>query len=372
MAKSLLFDLIVGARPNFVKVAPIFHAKRDYSFNSFRLRLVHTGQHYDYEMSKAFFDDLEIPEPDVYLEVGSGSHGFQMGKIMIEYEKLLLEDPPDLVIVFGDVNSTIATAMVATKLRLPVAHVEAGLRSFDWSMPEEINRILTDRISRYLFTTEKSGNENLLREGIEKERIHFVGNLMIDSLKMALPNTEKTGILKKLGLREGDFALLTLHRPSNVDRPENLREIVLAVKEVSRNLPVVFPVHPRTKKRLKEFGLYESLDSGIVKVEPLPYTSFLALEKNASFVLTDSGGIQEETTYLGVPCLTLRPNTERPVTVEMGTNRVIGNSREKVVKESLRILGGDRKKGKIPPLWDGKASIRILDILSKYPPEGKG
>lgn len=367
MAHPLRIDLIVGARPNFVKVAPIFQALRKFAKKTFHVRLVHTGQHYDYVMSKSFFEDLKIPSPDIYLGVGSGPHGYQTGKIMIEYEKVLLESPPDLVVVFGDVNSTVAAALVATKMGIPVAHVEAGLRSFDWSMPEEINRVLTDRISAYLFTTEESAVRNLESEGIPNSKIHPVGNIIIDTLLVALPYTEKSDILERLNIKKGDYAVLTLHRPYNVDSQKRLKEILDAIQKVSQKIPIVFPVHPRTSKRMKEFGLH--LNSEIIEVEPLSYLSFLTLERFASFVLTDSGGIQEESTFLGIPCLTLRKNTERPVTVELGSNVVVGSKGDDILRESLKILNGKKKDGKIPPLWDGKTAERILEVFLKFPPK---
>lgn len=354
---------VVGARPNFMKIAPLMEAfaKRP----GIEARLLHTGQHYDAAMSKLFFEDLGIPRPDIYLGVGSGGHGAQTGKIMIEFERVVLEEKPDLVLVVGDVNSTIACSLVAVKLGVQVAHVEAGLRSFDPGMPEEINRILTDRISEYLFVTEKSGEENLLREGIAPGKIHFVGNVMIDTLRKHLAQAEASNVLTELQLEAQDFVVLTLHRPSNVDQKGQLTGIVDALEAVQQDIKIVFPVHPRCAHRLAEFGLRPRLDAlpGVVLSQPRGYLDFLKLLSAARFVLTDSGGIQEETTVLGIPCLTLRENTERPVTVTQGSNRIIGSRPDAIVAESEKILSGDHITARIPDLWDGKAAERIADIL---------
>ncbi len=354
---------IVGARPNFMKIAPIISEMNKHA--EFELKLLHTGQHYDDEMSKFFFEDLQIPEPDIYLGVGSGNHGEQTGKIMIEFEKVLIAERSDLVLVVGDVNSTIACGLVAVKLGVKFAHVEAGLRSFDRTMPEEINRLLTDQIADFLFITEKNAEENLLKEGLRRDKIHFVGNVMIDSLLGNLERAQNSKILSDLNLQSQEFALLTLHRPSNVDAKENFLEILNALQEIQKEIVLVFPIHPRSKKRLNEFGLNEHLKKmpNFLVQAPLGYLDFLKLMSEARFVLTDSGGIQEETTVLGIPCLTLRENTERPVTVSQGTNEVIGIDAERLVAESKKILNGTFKKGKRPDLWDGKAAERIVDVL---------
>lgn len=357
---------VVGARPNFMKIAPIQRQMELYN-SQFEPILVHTGQHYDERMSKLFFEDLNLPQPDVYLGVGSGTHAEQTAKIMIEFEKVCLELKPDLVLVVGDVNSTAACSMVASKLWIPIAHVEAGLRSFDRRMPEEINRLITDTLSHYLFTTEQSGMDNLLREGIDPSRIHFVGNIMIDSLIHFLEKARKSSVLDELKLTAGEFALVTLHRPSNVDNPENLRKILTAFEHIQKKIPIVFPVHPRTEKNIKNFGLEERVKSlkNLKLIPPVGYLDFLQLEQSCKFVLTDSGGIQEETTYLGIPCLTLRENTERPVTQKLGTNEIVGNDTEKIINNSEKILAGEWKNGQIPPLWDGKTAERIVKILSE-------
>jgi UDP-N-acetylglucosamine 2-epimerase (non-hydrolysing) len=354
---------VVGARPNFMKIAPIMRemARRP---EEFRQILVHTGQHYDEAMSKVFFQDLELPEPDVYLGVGSGSHAQQTARIMLAFEPVLLEYKPDWVIVPGDVNSTVACALTAAKLGINVAHVEAGLRSFDRTMPEEYNRVLTDHVSDLLFTTEAGANENLRQEGIPRETVRFVGNVMIDTLIQLLPKARREG-LRTEGFTNGSYALVTLHRPSNVDDAGMLGSILDALTAISNDLPVIFPMHPRTRQRISDFGLTVSSDGALRLIDPLGYLEFLALESTAQVIITDSGGIQEETTYLGVPCLTIRENTERPVTVETGTNIIVGQSMTRLREEVAKILDGNPKHGKIPPLWDGKASERIADILSK-------
>ncbi len=355
---------IVGARPNFMKIAPIHRSMKQYP-NDFEPVLVHTGQHYDKQMSKVFFDDLELPEPDIYLGVGSGSHAVQTAKIMIEFEKICQEMKPDLVLVVGDVNSTVACSLVASKLEIPVAHVEAGLRSLDRSMPEEINRIVTDALSEYLFTTEKSGTENLLKEGIDPHKIHFVGNVMIDSLIYYLQKNDGAPLLKEFHLQPKEYALVTLHRPSNVDNPENFLKIISAFEQLSSRLPIIFPIHPRTEKNIKDFGLEKRLASlpNLQLIAPVGYLDFMQLMRHCKFVMTDSGGIQEETTYLGIPCMTLRENTERPVTVSEGTNEIVGTDTEKIVQLTWQLLDGKWKKGRIPELWDGNAADRIVEIL---------
>jgi len=343
-----------------MKAAPVLRALNSAGFSQ---SVVHTGQHYDANMSDVFFRELDIPEPDVNLAVGSGSHAQQTARIMTGFESVVRERNPDLVMVYGDVNSTVAAALVCAKLQIPVAHVEAGLRSNDRSMPEEINRLLTDQLADLLFTPSVDGNRNLEREGIPPERIHLVGNVMIDTLVRLLPRALER---KKIAF-PARYALVTLHRPSNVDDPEVLRQILSSMLSVSKNnnddLAVVFPVHPRTRQRMAEFGI---ASDGLHICDPLSYLEFLALQAGATVVLTDSGGIQEETTFLGVPCLTLRANTERPVTVEIGTNVLIGNDPKNLRTELARILDGRHKKGAIPALWDGHAGERIARVVQEY------
>jgi len=345
---------IVGARPNFMKVAPVLSALQ--ARDNVAQTLVHTGQHYDVNMSDVFFQQLGIPAPDVNLAVGSGSHAEQTAEIMIRLERVVLDRQPDIVLVYGDVNSTVATVLVCAKLGVKVGHVEAGLRSFDRTMPEEINRLVTDQLADMLFTPSADGDENLLREGISAEKIFRVGNVMIDSLVRLLPMAQKTKIN---GLPER-YALVTLHRPANVDDSVRLKGILESLTEVNRDLAVVFPVHPRTRRRIADFGF----NAGQLHLlDPCPYVEFLGLQSRATVVITDSGGIQEETTYLGVPCLTVRENTERPITVSVGTNVLVGRDPEKLRRELSRVLGGSVKKGTVPPLWDGRAGERIADIL---------
>jgi UDP-N-acetylglucosamine 2-epimerase (non-hydrolysing) len=354
---------VAGARPNFMKIAPLMHEMRKHP--EIQPVLVHTGQHYDEKMSKLFFDDLQIPKPDINLEVGSASHSVQTAKIMIAFEEVLLQEKPDLVLVVGDVNSTIGCALPAVKLLIPVAHVEAGLRSFDREMPEEINRVLTDAISAYLFITEPSGEENLLREGILKEKIFFVGNVMIDTLLANKAKADASPILHTLGLSPQGFALLTLHRPSNVDVRETFLRILDALNDLQTHLPIIFPIHPRTQKRLGELGLSAYIESmkHLKLIEPLGYLDFLKLTAEAKLVLTDSGGIQEETTILQVPCMTLRENTERPITVQKGTNVIVGTNTARIIAESHKILNGKVVSAQMPDLWDGKAAERIVAVL---------
>ncbi len=354
---------VVGARPNFMKVAPIHRAFKKY--DNVEHLICHTGQHYDEKMSKVFFDELELPKPDFYLGVGSGSHAEQTANVMMKFEKVLLEEKPDLVIVVGDVNSTIACSLTAVKLHIKTVHVEAGLRSNDRHMPEEINRLLTDAIADYLFITEKSGMENLKREGVPDEKVFFVGNVMIDSLVHFLEKTKDDETLEKYSVEASNYVLVTLHRPSNVDEPEELKKLFNLLNNVAEKRKVIFPIHPRTKNNLDRFNISSHLSENIILTDPIGYLDFLALMKNAELIITDSGGIQEESTYLGVQCITLRKNTERPSTVEVGTNQLLGNDLEKAEKAALDVLGGKKKEGSVPELWDGKAAERIAEILVK-------
>ena len=352
---------VVGTRPNFMKMMPVISGLNKLNIPNM---LIHTGQHYDENMSKVFFRDLRIPDPDIFLGVGSGSHAEITAKIMIEFEKVCLKNNPRLVIVAGDVNSTLACALAAKKLNIPIAHVESGLRSYDEEMPEEINRILTDRMSDLLFVTEKSGIEHSLDEGIAREKIHFVGNCMIDSVKKFLPVALEQKPWYEYALDEYDYTLITLHRPSNVDSAENINKVVRMLNEMSKSSKLVFPVHPRTKSRLAQSS--HKLDGNILMLEPLPYLEFLGLMAKARLVITDSGGIQEETTYLGVQCITFRKNTERPVTVDLGTNQLVGTDPKELLKTFNKIINGEIKKGTIPPKWDGNAGTRIVKIINEY------
>jgi UDP-N-acetylglucosamine 2-epimerase (non-hydrolysing) len=351
---------VVGARPNFMKIAPVVDALRQAGVPQY---LVHTGQHYDEKMSRLFFEELGIPVPDVNLEVGSGSQAAQTAEIMRRFEPVLLEAQPDIVVVVGDVNSTMACALVATKLGVPVAHIEAGLRSFDRSMPEEINRLVTDCISDLLFVSEMSGMKNLCNEGVSSDKVHFVGNVMIDTLLQHRASAERSDIRGRLGLKAGDrYALVTLHRPANVDDPEKLCGLLRALETLSRDLTVVFPMHPRTRKNAVEAGLERELDC-LTTTDPLGYLDFLHLMSRAAVVITDSGGIQEETTVLGVPCLTVRDNTERPATISEGTNCLVGTNPDALLRAVTQVLHGPRRVGRWPALWDGKAAERIAAIL---------
>jgi UDP-N-acetylglucosamine 2-epimerase (non-hydrolysing) len=353
---------VVGARPNFVKIAPlVWETQRRAGVKTF---LVHTGQHYDEKLSRVFFDELAIPAPDVDLGVGSGSHAVQTAEVMKRFEPVVAVQRPDLVLVVGDVNSTLACAITAAKMDVPVAHVEAGLRSFDERMPEEINRRLTDQISQWLFVSEPSGVDNLKREGIAPERLHLVGNVMIDTLMARRDRIEASGVLARLQLDNGGYALLTLHRPSNVDDRETLGGLLRAVGEIAKELPVLFPVHPRTTARLRESGFDLEAIPGLQCVEPLGYIDFLKLQASARLVMTDSGGVQEETTALGVPCLTLRANTERPVTITEGTNQLIGSDPDALISAVRKVLT-QRPVPRCPALWDGKAAGRIIDVLEQ-------
>jgi UDP-N-acetylglucosamine 2-epimerase (non-hydrolysing) len=358
---------VVGARPNFMKAAPVLRALARHL--GVRQTLVHTGQHYDANMSDVFFRELGMPEPDVNLAVGSGSHARQTAEIMTRFEPVVGERRPDLVLVYGDVNSTVAAALVCAKLLVRVGHVEAGLRSFDRTMPEEVNRLLTDQLADLLFTPSRDGNDNLAREGVAAEKVHLVGNVMIDTLVRLLPRADERwpGLRTALDLAPGaraaqGYALVTLHRPSNVDEPEGLRAIMRALRGIAGEVPIVFPVHPRTRRRLEDLGLHEP-GPRLRFVDPVGYLDFLALQRHATAVITDSGGVQEETTFLQVPCLTLRNNTERPVTVEEGTNVLVGQDMDRLRSEVARVLAGGSKRGRVPPLWDGAASGRIADVV---------
>ena len=356
---------ICGARPNFMKIAPLMRAYRKHA--NIQPLLVHTGQHYDERMSDLFFRQLEIPEPDLNLEVGSGSHARQTAEIMTRFEPICLEHKPDWVLVVGDVNSTIACALVASKLEIRVAHVEAGLRSFDRAMPEEINRVLTDSISDLLFISEITGVENLKKEGVAPDKLHFVGNVMIDTLKANRDKAERSNILSDLGLQPGGFNVVTLHRPANVDDPQIFSQLISAFEQIERDLPIVFPMHPRTRKNLGTLGFESRINAmkRLKLVEPLGYLDFLKLTANAAVVLTDSGGIQEETTILGVSCLTLRENTERPVTISHGTNQLVGTDTSKIINAYRTAREKKITNPPVPEKWDGRAAERIAEILAR-------
>ena len=369
--KHFTIAVVAGARPNFMKIAPIVRALRERagaalaSGIDLRISIVHTGQHYDENMSEVFFRELEIPAPDRHLEVGSGSHAEQTARIMVAFEKYILQEKPDWVVVVGDVNSTIGCALPAKKLGVKVAHVEAGLRSFDMSMPEEINRKLTDAISDLLFVTEESGVRNLRAEGVAPEKVFVVGNVMIDTLlrnkaKIEGPDFVPSPAVKAFCGKGRRYAVLTLHRPSNVDNREALAPIWGVLSEIARRIPILFPVHPRTRAKIREFGLNEN---GITLVDPVGSLDMLYAVKGAALVLTDSGGLQEETTVLGIPCITIRENTERPVTVTVGTNYLAGTDPGRILSAANEILAGNAKKGAIPPLWDGESSGRIADVF---------
>ncbi len=358
---------VVGARPNFMKVSPVLRALAPYP--DVRQTLVHTGQHYDANMSDVFFEQLGMPRPDVNLDVGSGSHSRQTAEVMTRFEPVVRERRPDLVLVYGDVNSTVAAALVCAKLLVPVGHVEAGLRSRDRTMPEEINRLVTDQLADWLFTPSADGDANLLREGIAAEKIHRVGNVMIDTVVRLLPMALQRwpALRADLDVGEKPYALVTLHRPSNVDDAESLRRILDALHDIAEQLPIIFPVHPRTRQRL-ESSLHEGHGSKLRLIEPVGYIDFLALQRHAAIVITDSGGMQEETTFLAVPCLTLRENTERPITVEQGSNVLIGRDFDRLRTEVARIVREGGRRGCVPPLWDGKASERIAVVILRTEP----
>ena len=357
----MLITHIVGARPNFMKLAPVRAALARHS--AIRQVLIHTGQHYDHYMSEVFFRQLEMPEPDRNLEVGSASQARQVAEIMLRLEPVILEDRPDLVLVYGDVNSTVAAALVCSKLLVTIGHVEAGLRSFDRTMPEEINRILTDRLADCLFTPSEDGDQNLLHEGIPRENIYLVGNVMIDTLARLLPRAHVSAQRQELATGGEPYVLVTLHRPSNVDDSGELQVILETLSEIASEVPVIFPVHPRTRQAIVE-RIRTSLAPGLRLIDPVGYIEFLSLQRSAALVITDSGGIQEETTFLGIPCLTVRENTERPITVRLGTNILVGRDMDLLKAETKRILSGKGKTGTIPPLWDGKAGERIADIIA--------
>ena len=354
---------VIGARPNMMKIAPIVEAMQ--AVESIDQTLLHTGQHYDAKMSQIFFDELGIPKPDIYLGVGSASHAQQTARIMVEFEKILLAEKPDIVLVIGDVNSTLACAVTAAKLTVPVVHVEAGLRSYDRTMPEEVNRIVTDALSDLLLTPSPDADENLRKEGISDAKIAFVGNVMIDTLNKHKQHAKEQKTPQKLGLEPGEYALITLHRPSNVDQRDTFTGIVDALVDIATDLPLLFPLHPRTQKRIEEFELAEKIAAtpNIHLIEPLGYLPFLDLMMHAKVLLTDSGGIQEETTILGVPCLTLRPNTERPITIEQGTNILVGSEPDAIRREARKIIAGQTKPAQIPDLWDGHTAPRIVESI---------
>ncbi|MBU0985234.1 MAG: UDP-N-acetylglucosamine 2-epimerase (non-hydrolyzing) [candidate division Zixibacteria bacterium] len=355
--------LVVGARPNFMKAAPLMRELLRHK-NTLQPWLIHTGQHYDRALSQLFFEELGIPEPDLYLGVGSGTHAEQTARIMMEIEGPLQAQAPDLVVVFGDINSTMAAAIVAKKLNLKLAHVEAGLRSFDETMPEEINRIVTDRLADYLFVSEQSGLDHLAAEGVPAKKIYFTGNIMIDSLVSNLTLARNNDILDRLELTSGEYIAMTMHRPSNVDDRESLRDLMRCIGDISKRLPIVFPCHPRTRKRFEEFGLTDGGSGNrVMLIDPVGYLEFLKLQSEARLVLTDSGGIQEETTYLGIPCVTMRENTERPATVDLGTNVICGTDPAAITAAVDSVFAGKGKKGRIPDLWDGHTAERIVAIL---------
>jgi UDP-N-acetylglucosamine 2-epimerase (non-hydrolysing) len=360
----MLIHIVCAARPNFMKVAPLYHALKNERWAC--PILVHTGQHYDVNMSDAFFEDLGLPSPDIYLDVKSGSHAEQAGRVMISYEKVLIDQNPDLVVVVGDVNSTMAATIAATKLGITVAHLEAGLRSFDRSMPEEINRLVTDVLADMLWTPSRDASENLLKEGISPDKIHMVGNIMIDSLEMLRSKIESLDVYRTFGFEPGEYGIVTMHRPSNVDSPIVLKKICVTLTEIAEKKPLIFPVHPRTRKQMEENHLLFLLEGSrnLVMPEPLNYVRFMNLVFNCRFVITDSGGIQEETSYLGIPCLTVRKNTERPVTITHGTNQLC--DLDQLKQKTTEILDGPAKRRKDIELWDGKTAGRIVEVLRRH------
>jgi UDP-N-acetylglucosamine 2-epimerase (non-hydrolysing) len=355
---------VVGARPNFMKVAPLHRAMQSRGIAS---HIIHTGQHYNKKMSDIFFEQLELPRPDLYLGVGSGTHAEQTARVMTAFEPVVQQEQPDLVLVVGDVNSTVACSLVAAKCHVPVAHVEAGLRSGDRRMPEEINRLVTDRLADYLFVTEQSGLEHLRGEGAREEQIFFVGNIMIDTLVTLREKAQQTTIVDDLGLASGEYVLMTMHRPSNVDHRDGLTTLLETIEGIAAEHALVFPMHPRTRDRFVEFGLQARLEAveRLTLLEPLGYLEFLRLMEGAGAVVTDSGGIQEETTFLHVPCLTLRPNTERPVTIEEGTNELMELNARAVTERAEAVMREERSSGRVPQRWDGKAAERIVEVLEE-------
>ena len=354
---------VVGARPNYMKIAPLMDALK--SAPGIRQILVNTGQHYDEAMSKSFLRELQLPTPDRNLEVGSASHAVQTAKVMIGFEQVCLEEKPDLVVVAGDVNSTMAASLVAAKLMIPIAHLEAGLRSFDPAMPEEVNRIVTDRLADVLLTPSADGDENLLKEGVPASKIFMVGNIMIDTLMRHLPMATLDRIQDRVAVTDKGYGVLTLHRPSNVDDPVILRRILVAIAHVARQMPVVFPVHPRTRQRLATFGV-EDLLANVMLTEPMGYIDFLSLTSHARIILSDSGGLQEESTALGIPCLTLRENTERPVTITDGTNRLVGTQTANIIAGFDEAMAAEHTPQRRPPLWDGQTAGRVAVILQTF------
>ena len=361
---------VVGARPNFMKMAPLLRALDAHP--QVQSVLVHTGQHYDENLSDVFFDELSMKRPDVFLEVGSGGHGVQTARVLERFEDVLQKGAPggrryDRVVVVGDVNSTMAAALAAVKLGIPVAHVEAGLRSFDRSMPEEINRLVTDAVSDLLFVSEPAGMNNLRREGHSEDHLHLAGNVMIDTLTWLLPKVRAGEVLARHGLESGQYGVITLHRPANVDEPQTLARLLDVLVETNGDLQLVFPIHPRTEERIKRYGLAERLSAGrgILRLPPLGYLDFLALTSQAKVIVTDSGGLQEESTVLGIPCLTVRPNTERPITIDEGTSTLVGNDPAKLRRSLRDVLDGKYKRGRCPELWDGKAAPRIAEVLAE-------
>ncbi len=353
--------VIVGARPNFIKIAPLMELlKANKNFNTV---LVHSGQHYDYFMSKVFFEELNISEPDYYLNVGSGSQGYQTAEIIKSTEELLEKDRPDMIVVVGDVNTTMASSIAASKLYIKIAHIESGLRSYDRTMPEEINRVITDSLSDFLFTHSREANINLEKEGLEKEKIFFVGNIMIDTIVNNLDRIKNRKKYKEFGLDKGDYILLTMHRPSNVDNRDTFLSIVGALEEISKKTPIIFPIHPRTAKMAQQFGIALNEIENLKIIEPLSYIDLLSMENDAKCIITDSGGIQEESTFLNVPCFTVRKNTERPITVEVGSNTIVGTEKDTIVNNVMKCLDGECKYGEVPELWDGQTAKRIIEVI---------
>lgn len=359
-SKEALY-LAVGARPNFIKIAPLVKVLRERG--TFPYRIIHTGQHYDFEMSKVFFQSLDIPKPDVNLNIGQGSHGSQTAQILIGFEQLLIEDRPKAVVVFGDVNSTLACSLAAAKCEIPVIHIEAGLRSFDRTMPEEINRVVTDLLSDLLLVSEVSGVANLAREGVSFKKVKLVGNIMIDSLIEMLPRALREYPPEKYGLQPGNYAVLTMHRPTNVDQVETLETLLKVFAEIAGELPIIFPIHPRTRMKMEMIGFENFEQKNLLFTKPVGYLESVSLQKNAKIVFTDSGGMQEETSYLRIPCITLRKNTERPITVEQGTSVLVGNDAEEIRRSFDEIMSGKFKRGQEIPLWDGKTAERITDEI---------